>query len=148
MKTGRWLAIAGCLLSFLTAILHGLGFAEVSGALGRSNAPPVMVAAAKCLWLVFSVQFILLSAMGAAAIGSSRAKQLVLLCSLFPIFDAGLMLNFVGPFFGVYIVAAVGAFLLAGGYCSPARRIPEVEGAVRRPPLFNGAVLRYRSLPK
>jgi hypothetical protein len=31
------------------------------------------------------------------------------------IFNAGLLLHFVGPFFGVYVSAVVGLFYLAGG---------------------------------
>jgi len=119
LKAARWLVIAGCVLSFGTALLHGAGYRGVSAAIGGSNALPVLVAAYKCLWLAFSVQFIVLSALAAAALGSSRGKQLVLLCSLIPIFNAGLMLYFIGPFVGAYCVGTTAVFLLAGGLLLP-----------------------------
>jgi hypothetical protein len=120
VKTGRWLVVLGCVLSFGTAILHSVGYRSVSAAISVTNSPPVLVAAFKCLWMVFSVQFIVLSAVGVAAMGSSRGKQLVLLCSLVPIFDAGLMLYFIGPFLGAYCVIAVAVALFAGGILLPA----------------------------
>jgi len=119
VKTARWLVIVGCLLSFGTAMLHGAGFRAVSAEIAGTNARPVLVAAYKVLWLAFSVEFIVLSAIAAAALGSSRAKQLILLCSLIPIFNAGLMLFFLGPFLGVYCVAATAVFFLTGGFLLP-----------------------------
>jgi len=119
VKAARWLVIVGCILSFGTAMLHGAGFRAVSGEIAGSNARPVLVAAYRVLWLAFSVQFIVLSAIAVAALGSSRAKQLVLLCSLIPLFNAGLMLVYLGPFLGVYCVAATAVFLLAGGLLLP-----------------------------
>ncbi|HTQ86141.1 MAG TPA: hypothetical protein VMI93_08015 [Candidatus Solibacter sp.] len=119
MKTGRILVIVGCVLSFGTALLHGAPYRVVSAAISGSNAPPTTVAAFKCLWLAFSVQFILLSAIAAAALGSARAKQIVLLCALLPALDAGLMYFFLGPFIGAYCVTGVAACLLAGGLLQP-----------------------------
>ncbi len=119
MRTARWLVIAGCVLSFGTAMLHGAGYRAVSSEIAGTNARPVLVAAYKVLWLAFSIEFIVLSAIAAAAMGSTRGKQLVLLCSLMPIFNAGLMWFFLGPFLGVYCVAATAVFLLAGGLLLP-----------------------------
>ena len=119
MKLARWLVIAGCVLSLATAVLHGTGYRAVSAEMSRSNAPAVLVAAFKCIWLLFSVQFIVLGAIAAAAVGSSRAKQLILLCSLIPLFDAGVMLYLLGPFIGAWCVGAVALLLLAGGILLP-----------------------------
>jgi hypothetical protein len=119
VKTARWLVIVGCVLSLGTALLHGVGYRSVSAEIGGTNAPAILVAAFKCIWLAFSVQFIVMSAIGVVALGSTRGKHVILLCSVMAIFDAGLMLYFIGPFFGVYCVAAVAVFLLAGGLLLP-----------------------------
>ncbi len=119
MRTARGLVIVGCVLSFGTAILHGTGYRAVTSEIAATNARPVIVAAFRVLWLAFSVEFIVLSAIVAAALGSTRGKQLVLLCSLIPIFNAGLMWYFLGPFLGVYCAGATAMFLLAGGLLLP-----------------------------
>ena len=119
MKAARWLVIVGCVLSLGTALLHGAGFRAVSAEIGGTNAPPVLGGVFKCLWLIISVQFIIMSVIGMVAMGSTRGKQVVLLCAVIALCDAGLMLHFVGPFFGVYCVAAVAVFLLAGGLLLP-----------------------------
>jgi len=119
VKLARWLVIVGCVLSFGTALLHGYGYKSVSSVISATNTPQILVAAFKCIWMVFSIQFIVLSAIAAVAMGSSRGKQLVLLCSLIPILDAGLMLYYIGPFIGAYCVIAVAVFMLAGGILLP-----------------------------
>jgi len=119
VKAARWLVITGCVLSFGTGLLHEAGYRTVSAEMGRSNAPALLVAAFKCVWQAFTVQFVVMSAIAAVAIGSARGKHVVLLCAVMALFDAGLMLYFVGPFLGLYCVAAVAVCLLVGGLLLP-----------------------------
>jgi hypothetical protein len=56
-----------------------------------------------------------LAVIAVVASAMSSGGRFVLICAATMIFNAGLLLHFVGPFFGVYVSAVVGLFYLAGG---------------------------------
>lgn len=119
MRIARWLVLAGSVVLFLTALVHGSGYASLSGAIEQSGAKPLVVSAFKALWLMFSFHLIVLSAVFIAASRSPRGRRLVLLCSLIPLSDTALLFHFLGVFIGTLAVALATVLFLIGGYLLP-----------------------------
>ncbi len=123
MKTARGLIVAGSAILFVTALLHGSGYWQLSDEIVRSNAIPLVISAFKALWLVFSAHLIVLSLVFVAASRIPGGKRIILIGVLIPAFDIVLLAHFMGLFFfGTIAVALAGVLLLAGGTMLPSGR--------------------------
>ncbi len=119
VKIARWLIVAGSVVLFLTALLHGFGYLQVSRVLETSDMKPFLTGGFKALWLMFSIHVLIL---GAAFIAASRIPEgrgLVLLCTLIPACDTTLLFHFVGVFIGTIALALATLLFLAGGLLLP-----------------------------
>jgi hypothetical protein len=120
VKAARGLIVAGSVILFLTALLHGSGYKQLSAMIAGSNAAPLVISAFKALWLVFSAHLIVLSLIFVAASRTPGGKRIVLIGVLIPVFDVVLLSHFMGlVFFGTIAVALAGVLLLAGGLMLP-----------------------------
>lgn len=119
MKIARSLIVAGAVVLFLTALLHGSGYFKVAAVIESSGMLPLVVHGFKALWFMWSFHLILLSAIFIAVSRTSKAKPLVLLCTLIPAGDTLLMFHFVGMFIGTISVAIATLLFLAGGLLLP-----------------------------
>jgi hypothetical protein len=88
-------------------------------AIGASDAKPTLIAEMKTLWLIFSLQLIILSVLAFSASRCASARQLILLCSLMPLLDMLLCLKFMGMFPGIILLTIVCLFFWAGAYFLP-----------------------------
>ena len=119
MKLGQWLISAGCVILFGTAIYHQAGYTSMARAIEASDAKPTLIAEMKTLWLMYSLQLIILSVLAFSASRCASARQLILLCSLMPLLDMLLCLKFLGMFPGIILLAIVCLCFWAGAYLLP-----------------------------
>ena len=119
MKIARWLIVAGSVVMFLTALLHGSGYVQVSRVVEKSAMKPFLVGGFKALWLMFSIHLLVLSAVFIVASQTPKGKRLVLLCTLIPAFDTILLFHFVGVFIGTIALAVATLLFLAGWFLLP-----------------------------
>ena len=119
VRIARWLILAGSVVLFLTALLHGSGYVRISGMLGKSGMIPFVTGGLTALWLMFSVHLVVLSAVFIAASLAPNGKRLVLLCTLIPACDTILLFHFVGVFIGTAALAVATLLFLAGGFLLP-----------------------------
>ena len=117
MNRGQWLISVGCVILFGTAIYHQMGYTSMARAMGASDAKPTVIAEMKALWLMFSLQLIILSVLAFSASRCASARQLILLCSLMPLLDTLLCLKFLGMFPGIILLTLVCLFFWAGASC-------------------------------
>ena len=116
MKTGRWLTGTGSVLLFLTGIGHGTRIVQLQKMIVDSGMKAPLDAILKGCWLVFSGEMVALAVIAMVASALAGGGRFVLICAATMIFNAGLLLYLVGPFFGVYVSAVVALFFLAGGW--------------------------------
>ena len=116
MKTGRWLTWIGSVILFLTAIGHGLRIADLQKMIVASGMKAPLDAILKGCWLAFSGEMLALAVIAVVASGFGKGGRIVLLCGATMAANAGLLMYFMGPFFGVYVSAVVALFFLAGGW--------------------------------
>ena len=119
MKIARWLIVAGSAVLFLTALLHGSGYVQVSRVVEKSAMKPFLVGGFKALWLMFSIHLLVLSAVFIVASQTPKGRRLVLLCTLIPAFDTILLFHFVGVFIGTIALAVATLLFLAGWFLLP-----------------------------
>ena len=119
MRVGRWLILAGSVVLFATAVLHGSGFGHVSGMIAKSGLSPLGADAFKALWLMFSIHLAILSVVFVVASRTHAARRLVLLCALIPVADTVLMLHFLGVFVGTISILSAAVLFLIGGLLLP-----------------------------
>jgi len=119
VKTARWLILAGSVVLFLTALLHGSGYLQISRVLEKSAMTPFVTGGFKALWLMFSIHLLVLGAVFIAASLTRKGKRLVLLCTLIPACDTILLFHFVGVFIGTIALAVATLLFLAGGLLLP-----------------------------
>jgi hypothetical protein len=115
MKTGRWLTGIGSVILFLTGIGHGTRIVQLQKMIVDSGMKAPLDAILKGCWLVFSGEMVALAMIAMVASAMAGGGRFVLICAATMIFNAGLLLYFVGPFIGVYVSAVVALFFLAGG---------------------------------
>jgi hypothetical protein len=94
VKIARWLIVVGSVVLFLTALLHGSGYAEISRVVEMSGMKPFLIGAFKALWLMLSIHLLVLSAIFIVASQTPKGRRLVLLCTLIPAFDTVLLFHF------------------------------------------------------
>ena len=119
MKIARWLIAAGSTVLFLTALLHGSGYVQISSALEQSALKPFLIGGFKGLWLVFSIHLVVLSAVFIVASWTPKGRRLVLLCTLIPALDTVVLFHFVGVFIGTIALVVATLLFLAGGLLLP-----------------------------
>jgi hypothetical protein len=125
VKLARWLILLGSVVLFCGALLHLIGFKFVVPAIANTGMDAKLVGALKCVWLVFSVELLVLSP---ALVWISRrpgGRGLLFYLALIPLIDGVLMYYFVGSFIGSNIVAAGTVLLLVGGWLLPHAAISE-----------------------
>jgi hypothetical protein len=115
MKTARWLTGIGSVILFLTGIGHGFRIVDVQKMIAESGMKAPLDVILKGCWLVFSGEMVALAVIAMVASGMAGGGRIVLICAATMIANAGLLLHFLGPFFGVYVSVAVALFFLAGG---------------------------------
>ena len=119
MKIARWLIAAGSTVLFLTALLHGSAYGQVSRAVEKSGMGPFLTGGFKALWLILSIHLMVLSAVFIVASWTSKGRRLVLLCTLIPALDTVVLFHFVGVFIGPIALAVATLLFLAGGLLLP-----------------------------
>lgn len=112
---GRWLTGIGGVVLFLTGLGHGAKFGQLEGMIQASNVKAPLDGIVRGCWLTFSGEMVALAVIAFLASGIEGGRRIVLICAAAMIFNAALLLHFLGPFFGVYVSAAVAVFFLAGG---------------------------------
>jgi hypothetical protein len=119
MTLPRWLILLGSIILFLGSLLHLMGYKFVVPALAKAGVDLTLLGAMKAVWLVFTVEIVILSP---ALIWISRRpnpRALLLFLALIPVIDGILMYHFVGLFIGTYIVAAGSLLLVVGAWLIP-----------------------------
>jgi hypothetical protein len=115
MKMGRWLTGIGSVALFLVGIGHGTRIVQLQKMIADSGMKAPLDAILKGCWLVFSGEMVALAVIAMLASAMAGGGRFVLICAATMIFNAGLLLYFVGAFFGVYASAVVALLFLAGG---------------------------------
>jgi len=119
MKTARWLILVASTILFCGGLLHLIGYKFVISVLVKAGIDATILGAVKAVWLVFSVELVILSP---ALVWISRRagpRALLLFLSLIPVLDGILMYHFVGLFIGTYMVAAGSLLLVIGAWLLP-----------------------------
>lgn len=116
MKMARWLTGVGSFVLFVSGILHSTGFAGLVRRIEESRMPTPLDGILKASWLLFSWQMIVLAVIAFVASRKERGGWIVLLCALATCGSGILMLRFLGPFAGVYLVGGVMLLFLIGGW--------------------------------
>ena len=118
----RWLIAGAGILLVATAAVHAAGYPSVSTAVLTSGLSPPLIAAVRALWLMFSVQLVILAIVVILARSVSGARRIVLACALIPAADTALLLRFAGWFVGSFGLAAATVLLVLGGLLLPKSR--------------------------
>jgi len=115
MKIARWLTLLGSLVLIGSAIFHLTGYTSVLLIEAAAIRPP-LDGVLKALWLTFSVLLLGLAAIALLARGMGRGGWVVLSCGATTGVTALLLLRFLGPFIGFYLLTVVTVLLLVGGW--------------------------------
>lgn len=109
------LCVIGSILLLVTAVLHGAGYFQISGAISKSNATEFLKHAVPGLWVHFSIHLVILAAFGLAlAFSRHRARALIILLALAATADAAWAFLLAGFFVGVALpIAAASCFAIA-----------------------------------
>jgi hypothetical protein len=116
MKSARWFAALGSFVLFCSALFHASGYIPLLRRIQSAAIQPPLDGILKASWLTFSVQFLALAVIAFLARKMERGGWIVLLCAAFLAVDAIILLRFLGPFLGVYLLAVVTALFLIGGW--------------------------------
>lgn len=116
MKTARWLTLLGSLLLIASAIFHSTGYAPLLRRIEAGVIRSPLDGVLKALWLTFSVQLFALAVIALLVRGVGRGGLVVLLCAASTGVTALLLLRFLGPFLGFYLLAVVTLLFLLGGW--------------------------------
>jgi len=124
MTLPRWLILLGSLVLFAGGLLHiAGGYFYLIPTLVKAGIDTRIVAAVKCVWLVFTVELALLSPAFVWISRRSGGRSLLLYLTLIPLIDGILMYYFVGAFIGSNMVAVGSALLLIGGWLLPRNQV-------------------------
>jgi hypothetical protein len=100
-----------------TALFHTSGYPEVTRAIDRAELPQFLASGFKGLWLMFSVNLLLLAGFALfQAIRLTPASRLVLLlCGTVLMANTFLLFVYAGAFVGAFMLAAGSGAVLLGG---------------------------------
>jgi hypothetical protein len=121
MKNARWFTAFGSFVLFASALLHGSGYLPLLRRIQAAAIPAPLDGILKASWLTFSVQFLALAVIAFMARKIERGGWIVLLCALFTAINAIILLWFLGPFLGLYLLVVVTALRLIGGWLQARR---------------------------
>ena len=116
MKTARLIILIGGIVQILTACLHGVGFAFLAKRIETEHIGAETAAILKTCWLAFSVELIALAIVAILARSMERGAGIVIFCAFVVAVNGALMLAFLGPFIGFWMVAVDALLLGLGGY--------------------------------
>jgi len=116
MKAALWSTLLGSLLLIASAIFHSTGYVPLLRRIEAGAIRSPLDGVLKALWLTFSVQLLALAVIAFLARGRGRGGRIVLLCAASTGVTALLLLRFLGPFLGVYLLAGVTLLFLLGGW--------------------------------
>ena len=116
MKTARLIILIGGIIQILTACLHGSGYLFLGKRIAAEHIGAETAAILKTCWLAFSVELIALAIVAIMARSMERGASIVLFCAFAVAVNGGLMLAFLGPFIGFWMVAVDTLLLGLGGY--------------------------------
>jgi hypothetical protein len=119
VKLARWLILLASVVLFCGALLHLVGYRFVVPLIANTRIDPKVLGAVKCVWLVFSVEMLILSPAFVWISRRPAGRDLLLYLALIPLIDGILMYYFVGPFIGSNIVAVGTVLLLVGAWLLP-----------------------------
>ena len=119
MSVPRWLVLLGSLVLFAAALLHIIGGFYLIPALVTAGVDPRLLGAVKCVWLVFTVELVILTPAFVWISRRAGGRSLLLYLALIPAIDGILMYYFVGPFIGSNMVAGGTLLLLIGAWLLP-----------------------------
>ena len=103
--------VIGSILLLVTAVLHGLGYSQVSDAISKSNAPAFLKHVVPGLWAHFAIHLVILAAFGLVlAFSIQRVRILLALLALAAAADAAWAFSLAGFFVGVALPAAAALF--------------------------------------
>jgi len=123
MTLPRWLILLGSLVLFAAGLLHIIGgYSYLIPALVKAGVDPRLVATVKCVWLVFTVELVILTPAFVWLSRRTGTRSLVFYLALIPVIDAILMYYFVGAFIGSNMVAGGSVLLLVGAWLLPRGR--------------------------
>lgn len=127
MTPARWLILLAGVVMFLAGLAHTLGYKFVIPVLANSNVPAHVTDAIRGVWLIYSAHLVLLSVAIVWISRLSGTRSLLLFLVLVPAFDAALMLRFIGPFIGLYMVSTAAVLLLIGAWLLPRNESPAAK---------------------
>ena len=116
MKIARWLTLLGSLVLIGSAIFHLTVYTSVLRWIEAAAIRPPLDGVLKALWLTFSVLLLGLAAIALLACGMGRGGWVVLSCGATTGVTALLLLRFLGPFIGFYLLTVVTVLFLVGGW--------------------------------
>ncbi len=116
MKNARLFTSLGSLVLFGSALFHASGYIPLVRRIQSSAMQPPMDGILKASWLTFSVQFLALAVIAFLARDAERGGRMILLCAAFIALDAIILLYFLGPFIGLYLLSIVTVLFLIGGW--------------------------------
>jgi hypothetical protein len=115
MKTARWVTGIGSVILFLTGIGHCFLIVNLQKMIASSAVTAPLDGILKGSWMGFGGEMIVLAIIAMMASTMIKGGRIVLVCAATMIANAGMLLYFVGLFFGVYVSVIVAAFFLVGG---------------------------------
>ena len=121
MKNARWFTPAGCIALFASAIFHSSGYFRLVSKMHAVGIEPPFDGLIKACWWTLSAELVGLGIIALLAHrmergGRKQGGRIVLLCAAISAVTALLLLCFMGPFPGVYLLAVVTVLLLIGGW--------------------------------
>jgi hypothetical protein len=125
MTPARWLILLASIILFCAGLMHIVGYTFLLPVITKAGLDPRVLGAVKSVWLVFSVELLILSPAFFWISRRSGSRSLLLYLALIPLIDAGLMYYFVGRFIGANLVAAGAVLLLIGAWLLPRRSASE-----------------------
>jgi len=116
MKTARLIILIGGIVQILTACFHSWGFVYLVKRIETEHIAAETAAILKTIWLGFSVQLIAVAIIAILARSLERGGGIVLFCAFTVAVNGALMLFFIGPFIGFWMVVIDALWLGLGGY--------------------------------
>jgi hypothetical protein len=116
MKNARWIIAFGSFVLFASALFHASGYIPLLHRIQAAAIPSPLDGILKASWLTFSVQFLALAVIAFLARKMERGGGIVLFCAAILAVDAIILLCFLGPFIGVYLLSVVTLLFLIGGW--------------------------------
>jgi len=116
MKNARLITMIGSIVLFGSALFHASGYIPLLRRIQTAAIPSPLDGILKASWLTFSIQFLAMAVITFLARNMERGGWIVLLCAAFLAVDAIILLHFLGPFVGVYLLTVVTLLFLIGGW--------------------------------